>query len=354
MHTLKILHDHELQDYANRLVLVLESQDVHCQCGLLEDIHLQNSELGNPDVLLQNFSALLIVLDSKLLKNLYNYTGLRATLDKTIMRHPEKVFIVLTDDSWVPGIKLEQVYVDLRQRCAPSIAIDLMQHVDSEHNKGSLPLYDFPDIVHTSRSHEEVEQYLLDLCDISRKAGILTFGAIIYNEENTDLQEMIRSRELVQKLDIAAGPYLDVFGIKDTMEYQSTGSANVLLHEHKTSSPSIGYSGFIAEYFNSKSTQIHYPSFILFLIEDAELKRSIVVPLIYLRATGFHDQLMKLFQRISTTMLEWRKFEKYMEPELWDKLVGDITYAGFPIHQHKPPANTREAIRSFSKSIEYF
>ncbi len=350
-HSISILSHQSTNGYVEALRLLFASQGIATTSPNTIRFLTPAHSIGDASFLFNGADAVIVVLCEKFGEQIYSVPGFRATLDRTLAVAPDRIFVVLTDDAWVPGFKREHVYIDLRQRGALAIVNDVLLRLKFAHDDCVFPPVDLPNIVHASSTAEEVQHYLLDLCRISERAGVMAFGAVLFHEESRDVDQMVSVSEIMQRIDLAAGPHLDVFGIRDSVRKRLPEGTAL----HRSDEPSVKeYSGFIADYFECGYMQVHYPSFVLFLIERSTITKAAVIPVIYLENGGLPTRLEKLFRAICTTIYVWRRYDKYLAPNLWEQLVASLNDAGFPLHQHSPPADTKEAILSFSNSVVYF
>lgn len=295
----------------------------------------------------------LIIVSQQYVDRVYTNVERRAALERAINSPTTYILPVVTDDAWIKGLPKSTAYLDLRQKSIIGIAEAVIKKLCGQHAPDKICI---PDGINIARlpigtlNAEELKKYLLQLCAQSQNAGVVVFGALIYDERTAELRQLLRNVDYWDALDRISGPDFEIFAIKDEQQSRYEGSHTLDFMTAASMSRSRGrtiyFSRLLKEYFKEDDTRLAYPSLLLFFVDSGKVSKCRLVPLEHGTIDAVFNQLRTLFCVIADTISNWREASNGLSVEtLWESLKGNLLEKDYTIYIQKAPASAAEAVK---------
>jgi hypothetical protein len=206
---------------------------------------------------------------------------------------------------------------------------------------------------------EEFANYLIELCDQSKRAGVVAFGCIVYDEQTAEVRKLLKDTDYWDALDLASGPNFEVFAVKDKVLYgveRAEASDRVELMRAVSFRPSQSqgyyFSRILKEYFGEEKTQLAYPSLVVFLVEDNRIAYCRLIPLSRGTVEETFLRLQQVFTEIASAIEEWRRSGGTSATQLWDGMKARLQKREYTIYIQRAPAGIEEAAKKLASFVD--
>jgi hypothetical protein len=213
-----------------------------------------------------------------------------------IIEKSEYLLPVKVDDTWIDGLPQSTAYLDFRVQGVLGVCQLLVRKIRNSSEKLNVPPgIAVPRVPSGNIPGDQLAAYLLELC---AGPGVTAFGALIYDESSIALRKLFRDPDYWDALDKASGPNFEVFAIRDTEGYYYEQGIEFLTAASLSRSRSRGYyfSYLLKQYFGKDKTRLAYPSLLLFLVEQGQVKYCRLIPF---RKTSLEETFNRLSALLS-------------------------------------------------------
>lgn len=343
------------RDYARAIQGILTENGVKVFFDELYEVELWGEnlveELG--DIYESKARFCLIIVSQQYVDRVYTNVERRAALERAIKSSSAYILPIVTDDSWIKGLPKSTAYLDLRRKSVIGISEAVIKKLHGQqHAPDKIAI---PDTINVARlpigslSANELQKYLLQLCTQSQNAGVVAFGALIYEERTAELRQLLRNEDYWDALDCVSGPDFEVFAIRDEQQsrYKGSGRYEMITAAsiNRSRGQTIYFSRLLKEYFHEDDTRLAYPSLLLFLVDSGKVSKCRLVPLSYGTIDSVFDQLRTLFSAIAETIGAWRESDGESVDTLWTSLKNDLLEKGYTLYIQNAPASAGEAVK---------
>jgi len=210
----------------------------------------------------------------------YTRVERRAALDRLIQQDTEYLLPVRIDDSWIPGLPAATASIDIRRIGVLGVCEALVQKVLGVKVKLIIPDgLRVPRVPRGSMPSEHIAEHLLELC---RNQSVAIFGALIYDETTISLRKLLGNQIDWEAIDVASGPDFEIFAIRDQRLHGTDPNTNIgLITAFSMSKPrdrGFYYSRLLKQYFGEEKTTLVYPSVLIFIVSDSQVRKCWLVP----------------------------------------------------------------------------
>jgi hypothetical protein len=197
---------------------------------------------------------------------------------------------------------------------------------------------------------DQLAAYLLELC---ARPGVTAFGALIYDESSIALRKLFRDPDYWDALDKASGPNFEIFAIRDTEDYYNEQGIERITAASLSRSRSRGYyfSHLLKRYFGEDRTTLAYPSLLLFLVEQGQVKYCRLIPF---RNTSFEETFNRLSALLSAIAsgIEEAGGSGTGLNVLWEHLKTKLLNLKYKLYIQHSPRNATEAVQKLAAYVE--
>jgi hypothetical protein len=183
----------------------------------------------------------------------------------------------------------------------------------------------------------------------------LTPNAIPAFRSNAALRKLLQDRDYWDALDRVSGPYFEVFAVRDTegCEYEIDRNLEMMTATSLSRSRSRAYffSALLKQYFGEEKTRLAYPSFVLFLAENGQIKYCRLIPLQRGTIEETFERLSRLFGVIATGIEEVGG-PTVSSDSLWGSLKIKLLEANYTLYIQNPPRDVADAVRQLTAFVE--
>lgn len=341
------------RDYARSIQEILTENGVNVFFDELYEAELWGKnlveELG--DIYESKARFCLIIVSQEYVKRVYTNVERRAALERAINSDTSYILPVVTDEAWIKGLPKSTVYLDLRGKSVIGIAEAVIKKLRGKNAPEKILI---PTGINVARlpigslSANELQKYLLQLCAHSQNAGVVVFGALIYDERTAELRQLLRNEDYWDALDRISGPDFEIFAIRDEQQsrYEGSGMYEMLTAAsvNRSHGRTIYFSRLLKEYFDEDDTRLAYPSLLLFLVYSGKVSKCRLVPLSYGTIDSVFDQLRALFSVISDTIAAWRDSDGTSVDILWTSLKKSLLEKDYTLYIQNAPSTAGDAV----------
>ena len=181
-------------------------------------------ELG--DIYESKLGSRLIIVSQQYVDRVYTNVERRAALERAINSPTAYILPVVTDEAWIKGLPKSTAYLDLRRKSVIGIAEAVIKKLRGQHAPDKILIPDGLNVARLpigSLNAKELQKYLLQLCAQSQNAGVVVFGALIYDERTAEFRQLLRNEDYWDALDNISGPDFEVFAIRDEQQSRHEG-----------------------------------------------------------------------------------------------------------------------------------
>lgn len=349
------------RDYARAIASIAQANGVKVFLDEFYESHIWGKNLVEflSDIYEKKARYCLIIISKEYCQRIYTNVERRAALDRAITNKSEYILPIVTDNSWIDGLPKATAYLDLRRKSIIKICEALVKKILGDKSPQQLEL---PKDIHITRlpicslNADELQQYLLEICEQSQHLGVVAFGCIVYDESTVELRKLLQDQDYWDALDASSGTSFEVFAVKDEEKYGYDKSHTFELMTGATLSRprSKGYffSKLLNEYFGEEKTTLAYPSFVLFLVENLKVTHCRRIPLSRDTMHNIFIRLQSMFTTISNSINEWRLSGAESASTLWEIMKKKLLDEDYTIYIHNAPKTASEAISSLAPFFE--
>ena len=276
----------------------------------------------------------------------------RAAFDRMIQDASAYLLPVKVDESWLDGLPTSTAYIDLRIVGVLGVCELLVRKIGRTAGKLIIPPGVFvPRIPLGCLPADHLAKYLMELC---ARPQVTAFGALIYDEKNAALRKLLRDRDYWDALDMASGPNLEVFALRDTEGYEAGPPVVEMITAASMSrsrSRGFYFSRLLKDYFGKDKMKLAYPSFVLFLVERGSMRYCCLIPFSGASIDEIFVRLSALFSAIASGIDEAGGPMAAAEA-LWENLKAKLLSLDYTVYIQHPPHNARDAVRKLTAYVE--
>lgn len=275
----------------------------------------------------------------------------RAAFDRMIREKSEYLLPVKVDDTWIDGLPLSTAYLDLRVQGVLGVCELLVRKIRGGTQKLTVPQnLTIPRVPFGHVPADQLATYLLELC---ARPCVTAFGALVYDESSAALRKLFRDRDYWDALDKASGPHFEVFAIRDTEGQKSESVMEMITAASLSRSRSRGhyFSHLLEQYFGEDKTRLAYPSLLLFLVEQGEVRYCRLIPFRQTSIEGTFESLSALLLAIASG-IEEAGGPTISSNVLWEHLKTKLLNLKYTLYIQHPPVEAVEAVHKLTAYVE--